>query len=130
MLMEWIPNNGSRMRYSLRILLLAATTLAGCDGFTSVAGRVTNPLGQRIEGARVTLDAGLPESVETGKDGSFHIGMMDSPYGAADKFSVVKEGYEPHVEQLRSNTEQKDLTVVLVPRASSSEENDQRKQTR
>ncbi len=105
------------------LLILGAfliTGLVGCDGHTSVRGRVVDAEGKAIPEASVKLiqqtdHAGL-STAKTDKDGEFSVGVTHAPRKDMPfLFEVSKEGYEKHAEKLTGTASyQKEITLQRV----------------
>jgi hypothetical protein len=94
--------------------------LAGCDGHTSVRGRIVEPKGKPIPGATVKLiqqtdHAGL-STAKTDEDGEFSVGVTHAPRKDMPfLLEVRKEGYEKHTEKLTGTASyQKEITLQPV----------------
>jgi len=108
---------------SVRLLAAAlVTAVAGCDGHTSVVGRVVDSAGKPIAGAVVTLTRhpdrpteGPTHTATTDEDGRFDVGMTHAPTKSMPfRLEVTKDGFVPHAEQLTGSASyEKD--IVLQP---------------
>jgi len=106
----------------MRLVLVALTLcvcLVGCDGFTSVAGRVVDPKNAPLKDAEVILLApgeGRSCSNTTRGDGSYNVGFTHEPARFDLAFVVSKDGFKTHVELIRSSAVLRGYTIVLTPR--------------
>lgn len=110
------------MRCFLIPALLLVATAVGCDGFTSVRGRVTDPTGKPILEADVKLTYKPDDPryrrtshTKTEKEGRFAVGIVHSPSKKHPiRLEVSKEGFAEHAENLASMASyQKE--IVLQP---------------
>ncbi len=110
----------------MRIILVLASFLAivavGCDGHTSVKGRVLNPDGKPIQGVSMKFtqqpdEPGQGRSYDTTTDeeGRFSVGITHSPTKTMPfLLEVRKEGFIRHEERL-TGTASHDKEIVLLP---------------
>ena len=108
---------------SLRLLVVVLVAAAtGCDGHTSVRGRVLDPAGKPVAGAVVTMTQ-YPDrpgerhttSTTTEEDGRFDVGMTHAPTkNMPFRLEVTKDGFVPHAERL-TGTESYEKDIVLQP---------------
>jgi hypothetical protein len=105
-----------RIGFTFCAMLCAA--FAGCTTLTSVTGRVTDPFGQPIPGARVVLDStygNLIEYAVTEQDGSYSVLLSPSPVRQNLSFIVLCDGYEPYRETVVGGTDAENHNVTLKP---------------
>jgi hypothetical protein len=110
------------MRYFLILALLLVVTAVGCDGYTSVRGRVTDPTGEPILEADVKLIYKPDDpryrrtsNTKTEKEGRFAVGIVHSPSKKHPiRLEVSKEGFAEHTENLASMANY-EKEIVLRP---------------
>jgi hypothetical protein len=111
-------------RNSMRCFLILGaflvTGLVGCDGHTSVRGRVVDSEGKAIPEAKVKLvqqtDHAGVSTARTDEDGEFDVGVTHAPRKDMPfLFEISKEGYEKHTEKLTGTASyQKEITLQRV----------------
>ena len=110
------------MRCFLILALILVSTAVGCDGYTSVKGRVVDPTGKPILAADVKLiykpddpTYRRANTAKTDKEGQFAVGIVHSPSKKHPiRLEVDKEGFTEHAESLTSMASyQKE--IVLQP---------------
>jgi hypothetical protein len=110
----------------MRFVLVLATFLAivaiGCDGHTSVKGRVLNPEGKPLPKATVkfTQDPDKPGSgrsvdTTTDEEGRFYVGITHAPTKKMPfLLEVSKEGFVRYEERL-TGTANHQKEIILQP---------------
>ena len=109
------------MRLFLGPASLLVIVAIGCDGRTSVNGRVLNPDGEPIPGAmvRFTEHPDKPDEREskettTDEEGRFSVSITHAPFKTPFLLEVSKEGFIRHQERL-TGTASYDKEIVLQP---------------
>jgi hypothetical protein len=107
------------MRSFLGLGVLVVLGVAGCDGHTSVSGRITDPKGKPLPEAAVKLiqQTGHPRSSTTTSDeeGRFSVGVTHAPTKSMPfVLEVTKEGFEKHAERLLG-TAHHEREITLQP---------------
>jgi hypothetical protein len=106
------------------LTLILALSIAGCDGFTHIQGKVTDMNGKPIRGAAVkmkTISGGRDDESTTEDDGSFSVGFTHAPFNVDLMLTVSKEGYKTVERRFKSaDAKQFPPTIVLeaVPNAA------------
>ncbi|MCE9545454.1 MAG: carboxypeptidase-like regulatory domain-containing protein [Planctomycetia bacterium] len=118
-----IPQAGWRIVYSLVAISLCVFSLTGCDGHTTVSGRVVDQTNVGISGAEVSLTlngsaVGVPLK-STDNNGSFFVGGTHAPGHFPLQLDVKKDGFVPFHCDIESNT-RSDKTVTLMQNANKS----------
>jgi len=106
------------MRTAKRALsLLLLLSVAGCDGFTHISGKVTDTNGKPIQGAEVrmkTISGGRDDKVKTDTEGSFTVGFSHAPWNVDLLLTVSKDGYKTFEKQFKSaDAKQIPATIAL-----------------
>jgi hypothetical protein len=110
------------MRCLLVVAALSALISVGCDGHTSVQGRVVDADGKPIPKAIVTFTQ-QPDEPErsrtydttTDDEGHFGVGIIHAPTNTMPfLLEVRKEGYIPHEERL-TGTASYQKEIILQP---------------
>ena len=100
---------------TLSVMLLVS--LAGCDGFTHIKGKVVDANGKPIRGALVemkTVSGGRDDQVKTDADGSFSVGFTHAPYNVDLAVTVSKEGFKTFEKGFKSaDAKQFPATITL-----------------
>jgi Carboxypeptidase regulatory-like domain len=107
-----------RSVHLLPVVLVASAT--GCDGHTSVRGRVVDPAGKPLARAvvKMTEDPDNPgrghsTSMTTDEDGQFAVGVTHAPTKSMPfLFEVTKDGFVGHSERL-TGTASYEKEIVL-----------------
>jgi hypothetical protein len=107
------------VRFIYVLAAFLALVAAGCDGYTSVRGRVLTADGKPIPNASVKLtrqpDGGRSSSTTTDDDGRFSVGTTHAPSTTMPfLLEVSKEGFVSHEERL-TGTASYEKDVVLQP---------------
>ncbi|HCS50513.1 carboxypeptidase-like regulatory domain-containing protein [Rubinisphaera sp.] len=98
------------MKRHFYILLITVSVITGCEGRTKIAGTVADGTGTLIENAQVKLKTNDPDFTEenqfvsectTEADGEFDVAITHQPSSSLKlTFSVIKDGYKPHTEEI------------------------------
>jgi uncharacterized GH25 family protein len=104
------------------LLFILVMTAVGCDGYTSVKGRVVDPSGKPVPEATVKLTEELDnpqvnrsDTATTDEEGRFSVGMTHAPTKKMPfLFEVTKGGFRRHTEKL-TGTASYEKEVVLKP---------------
>jgi hypothetical protein len=110
------------MRCALLLASLLTVMAVGCDGYTSVTGRVVDPEGKPIANATVKfmqqpdkLREDHSRETTTDKDGHFGVSMSHAPTKTMPfLLEVSKEGFVQHEERL-TGTASYEKEIVLQP---------------
>jgi hypothetical protein len=110
------------MRFILVLASFLAIVAIGCDGHTSVKGRVLNPDGKPIPEATVKFaqepdkpGQGRSDDTTTDEEGRFSVGITHAPTKTMPFLLVVsKEGFVRHEERL-TGTASYEKEIVLQP---------------
>jgi hypothetical protein len=110
------------MRGLLVVAGLLTLVAVGCDGHTSVQGRVVDHNGNPVPGADVKLverpdepGRGTTRSATTDESGHFGLGITHEPSKTVPfRFEVTKDGYSAHVERF-TGTAGYEKEIVLQP---------------
>jgi hypothetical protein len=107
------------MRSFLGLGVLVALGMAGCDGYTSVSGRVLDPKGKPIPEASVKLiqqtDHPRSSTAATDEEGRFSVGVTHAPTKKMPfLFEVNKEGFVKHAERMLG-TAHHEREITLQP---------------
>jgi hypothetical protein len=106
------------MRIGIRaVTVVLLLSLAGCDGFTHIKGKVVDANGKSIQGALVemkTVSGGRDDQVKTDADGSFSVGFTHAPFNVDLAVTVSKEGYNTFEKRFKSaDAKQLPTTITL-----------------
>jgi hypothetical protein len=113
---------GESMRYFLMLALLLMATAGGCDGYTTVRGRVVDPTGEPILEAEVKLIYKPDDprytrtsTAKTEKEGRYAVGIVHSPSKSLPiRLEVNKKGLTKYAENLTSMASY-EKEIVLRP---------------
>ncbi len=110
------------MRCVFMVVALLTVTAFGCDGHTSVRGRVVDAAGKPVPEAAVKLTEepdkpgrGHSVTATTSEEGHFEVGITHAPTkNLPFLFEVSKEGFVGHTERL-TGTAFHQREIVLQP---------------
>ena len=111
------------MRTILRVLsFMLLLSVAGCDGFTHIKGRVTDTNGKPIQGALVemkTISGGRDGQSKTDADGSFSVGFTHAPWNVDLSLTVSKQGYKTFEKRFKSEEAKQFPTTITLEAVQS-----------
>ena len=88
------------------IFLIFLFVVLGCDGFTSVSGKILDENGKPIKDAKVILEVGdLKADSITKEDGYYDVATTHAPVKVSPKITVIKEGYQTYEQTFESPEE-------------------------
>ncbi len=102
---------------NIAALLLSCSCLVGCDGYTSVGGRVLDKSGAPIANASVRLKLGdtvVGEAASSNEKGDFYVAGVHAPSRGKLAIIVEANGFEPKSQTVSPNTKREGLDVVLL----------------
>jgi hypothetical protein len=110
------------MRFVIVLVAFLAIVAIGCDGHTSVKGRVLNPDKRPIPKANVQFTQepdkpgqGRSDDTTTDEEGRFSVGITHAPTKTMPfLLEVSKEGFVRHEERL-TGTASYEKEIVLQP---------------
>lgn len=94
----------------------------GCDGRTSLSGRITDSHNTPIKDAKIDLWTGTKgESLSSSSSelsdekGNYIIKVTHAPGKDVVNFKVSKDGYKSHTEKIKGGTSNESLNITLEP---------------
>lgn len=96
------------------VLLIFAVVNIACDGFSTVHGHVSDPIGRPVAGAVVKLEeVGYEQKygckTETDREGAFECGLVHAPLSIPLRLSVAQTGFKIYQTEFTSDDAHKKL---------------------
>ena len=107
------------MRPLLMPTILAVAFLAGCDGYTSVGGKIVDGDGIPIRGATVSLwrEGNEVGSVASDDGGEFYVAGTHEPTREGLCLITQQRGYADDIRELMSNKKHEGIRIVMEQQA-------------
>lgn len=100
----------------LSLVTFLFIAVIGCDGVTSVRGRVLDPKGKPVAGAAVALiklpRGGRSSTATTDAEGKFSVSMVHAPQKVRLSLEVTRQEFQSYAEEIEGlNNYERQITL-------------------